>query len=204
MWPERRPGPRLRRLAGEAFGRARVDDLCAVVCERHAHVGKERDGADIHVGGELSRRPLGVAFFQRPAFGFPLRQPAVEDVALSSRRKAGTSTTRAPPNRDRRCRRRRRYRRRRCRARRPPRRIASGRAAYAAGRSNDRRPLRCRRTPRRGYGPRDIRRGRRAAASAKNRTVNDDASCGRANARRAIRSRPASGSSGRGRMFRRV
>ena len=72
--------PRLRRLAGEALGRARVDDLYAVVGERHAHVVKQRDGADIHLGGEFFRRALGVAFLQRPAFGFPFRQPAVEDV----------------------------------------------------------------------------------------------------------------------------
>ena len=73
---------RLWRLAGEAFRRASVDDLHAVVRDRHAHVVKQSDRADIHLGGELSWRPLDRAFLQRPAFQFPLRQPTVEDVDL--------------------------------------------------------------------------------------------------------------------------
>ena len=170
MWPERSPGRGSGALPAEALGRARVDDLCAVVRERHAYVGKHRDGADIHIGSEFSRRPRGVAFLQRPPFGFPLRQPAVEDVDFLR-----AEQPERPPH--------------------PRRRIEAdavihddsiavadaertdhfaelrlGRAACAAGRSNDRRPLRCRRIPRRVYGLRDIRRGRRAAASAGNKS----------------------------------
>ncbi len=80
MWPERRPGPRLRRLAAEPLGRARIDDLHAAVCERHAHVGQHGDGVDVHFGIECLRRSLGLAALDRPAFRLPFRQAAIEDV----------------------------------------------------------------------------------------------------------------------------
>ena len=132
-------GPRLRRLAGEPLGRAGIDDLRAFVGDRHAHVGEHGDGADIHLGIEISAAPAWLSpAFQRTVFGLPFRQSAVEDVDI-----LGAENAERPP-----------HPRRRVeteavvdhdgvavadaeRARRP-RRIASAPAACAAIRSNDR------------------------------------------------------------------
>src|SRR6185312_8487550 len=79
---------RFRRFAGKPLGRSCVDDLRAVVGKRHAHVGKRSDGTDIHFGMEGFRRPFYCAMFQRPAFGFPLWQSAVEYEDLLRAEKA--------------------------------------------------------------------------------------------------------------------
>ena len=199
MWPERRPGRGSGALPAKALGRARIDDLRAVVGQRHAHVGQRRDGADIHLGMECLRRP----FARRRSRAAGLR-PSISagrrrGCKRSWRRRCETSTTPAAPNKGRGCRRRRWCRRRRCRARRRLRRIVSGPAACAAARSNDRAIASMSKNTAPGMWPCAIfgmrvallrRRGDTRRRPRRRR--------GRANARRAIRSTRASGSAAMG------
>ena len=64
----------------EAVGGAGVDDLRRFVIQRHLHVVDAGDHARVQFGLELPRRALRGALLERPAFGLPLRQSAVEDV----------------------------------------------------------------------------------------------------------------------------
>ena len=199
MWPERRPGRGSGALPAKRSAE-RASTICALSSvERHAHVAQGGDGADIHLGGELSRRPRGVAVLQRPASRLSISAGRRRGCRRSWRRTAGTSTTPAAPKTARRCHRRRRCRRRRCRARRPPRRIASGRAACAAGRSNDRLTASMSKNTAPGMWPsRYSAMGVALLRRQEIRAVDHARGRDRASARRATRSTPASGLSGEG------
>ena len=168
MWPERTPGPRLRRLAAEAVGGARIDHLRRLVGQRHLHVVNDGDDAACSMRASNWR---GVRCDWRRSRAAGLRafhfgKPPSRMIDLLGAEDAGTSTTPAAPKRGRRRHRPRWCRRRRCRARRRPWRTVSAPGSMC-GRSdwNGRRSRRCRRTPRREYGRRDIRPRRRASCA---------------------------------------
>ena len=86
IWPEARPGARLRRLAGEARRGAGVDDVVAVLPEQIEHGRLVDDGPLVEQGGEMAVPVRVPAAFQRPALGGPFLQAAVERWRHNGRR----------------------------------------------------------------------------------------------------------------------
>ena len=71
--PHMLPGP-------TQFGGTRIDNLGAVIDQRHAHIVEQRHRGDVHVGSEFFDFRLGLAALKRAAFRFPFWQAAVEHM----------------------------------------------------------------------------------------------------------------------------
>src|SRR5262249_35993595 len=73
------PGARLRRLSQKALRGARIDYLCRAARQGCAHGGERGHEIGVLARSEGARGALDRTGFERPPFGFPFRQTAVEN-----------------------------------------------------------------------------------------------------------------------------
>src|SRR4029077_15565967 len=76
-------GARLGLTSGEAACGARIDDLRALIIERHLHVAEHGHGARVHLGVERIFRTFDRTGLGWSAFRFPGGQAAIEDIDLA-------------------------------------------------------------------------------------------------------------------------